>query len=262
MIQIKKSKKPPIVKYVVANHPNFGQEKYKVATNKICNDFRNNRASFLVAGKIFSDDFGANEFRTALISYQGNKCCYCEKAIGNGQIEHYRPKSAYQAARGSSLIRPGYYWLAYEWDNFLISCSDCNQADRKGTLFPVFSTKRAKKPSDPLNSEKPIIINPSKENPSKYITFNLSIPVGIDKKGRGNANIKIFDLKNRPDLTSSREDILEVYKTKKIIASIKTPMIGITLKTIKEAKIYLKNRKNAKQPFSGMLIENIKNGLI
>ena len=46
-----------------------------------------------------------------------NKCAYCEShttAIAFGDVEHYRPKSIY-------------WWLAYVYDNYLASCSICNQ---------------------------------------------------------------------------------------------------------------------------------------
>lgn len=263
MVSIKKSRKAPVVRFTSRNHPNCGEEKYIVATRKICDDYKNNPNTFLIAGKQFNADFGSEKFRLKLISLQGNKCCYCEKPIDNGQIEHYRPKAAYQEKRNSRLIRPGYYWLAYDWDNFLISCGECNQAGRKGNLFPIYSQKsRAKKKSDGLKKEKPVIINPAKEDPSKFISFHLSVPIGVDKNGRGKENILLFDLKNRPDLKSAREDILDLYITKKDIASLKRATGIITLAKIDEAKDFIKKRLNPKLPFSGMLAENIKNGFI
>ncbi len=44
-----------------------------------------------------------------------DKCAYCEKDISDDPqaIEHYRPKDKY-------------YWLAYSWDNLLLSCTRCN----------------------------------------------------------------------------------------------------------------------------------------
>ncbi|WP_425070725.1 hypothetical protein [Sagittula sp. S175] len=46
-----------------------------------------------------------------------DKCAYCESnvtAVAFGDVEHYRPKSVY-------------WWLAYVYDNYLASCSVCNQ---------------------------------------------------------------------------------------------------------------------------------------
>lgn len=60
-----------------------------------------------------------------LIIESNGKCAFCECEIpshSNGDVEHYRPKSIY-------------WWLAYAIDNFLLSCSICNQ--RKLNHFDV-----------------------------------------------------------------------------------------------------------------------------
>lgn len=52
------------------------------------------------------------------------KCAYCETPTAVnafGDVEHYRPKSVY-------------WWLAYVYDNYLASCSVCNQ-QFKGNKF-------------------------------------------------------------------------------------------------------------------------------
>lgn len=52
-----------------------------------------------------------------LLKETHDKCAYCEShtsAIAFGDVEHYRPKSIY-------------WWLAYVYDNYLASCSICNQ---------------------------------------------------------------------------------------------------------------------------------------
>lgn len=58
--------------------------------------------------------------------YHG-KCAYCETYDPSPHVEHYRPK------------RGGYYWLAYSWDNLIISCSQCNT--KKGNQFPIAGQK-------------------------------------------------------------------------------------------------------------------------
>lgn len=52
-----------------------------------------------------------------LLVETNDKCAYCEShttAVAFGDVEHYRPKSIY-------------WWLAYVYDNYLASCSICNQ---------------------------------------------------------------------------------------------------------------------------------------
>lgn len=58
--------------------------------------------------------------------YHG-KCAYCETYDPSPHVEHYRPK------------RGGYYWLAYSWDNLIISCSQCNI--KKRDQFPIAGPK-------------------------------------------------------------------------------------------------------------------------
>lgn len=67
--------------------------------------------------------------RNTLLKMFYGKCAYCESkiaAIYNGDIEHFRPKGKIQSANPS---RPGYFWLASEWDNLLFACPFCNQTN-------------------------------------------------------------------------------------------------------------------------------------
>lgn len=67
------------------------------------------------------------DIKEALKSLYHGKCAYCETYDPSPHVEHYRPK------------RGGYYWLAYSWDNLIISCSQCNT--KKGNQFPIMGQK-------------------------------------------------------------------------------------------------------------------------
>lgn len=67
------------------------------------------------------------DIKDALMTLYHGKCAYCETYDPSPHIEHYRPK------------RGGYYWMAYSWDNLILSCSQCNI--RKGSLFPIVGQK-------------------------------------------------------------------------------------------------------------------------
>jgi len=61
-----------------------------------------------------------------LLAESHQKCAYCEtptSVIAFGDVEHYRPKSVY-------------WWLAYVYDNYLASCTLCNQK-YKGSEFEI-----------------------------------------------------------------------------------------------------------------------------
>lgn len=60
------------------------------------------------------------------------KCAYCESkivSIYSGDVEHFRPKSAYNNDSEQDLVKPGYFWLAADWKNLLFACPFCNQTN-------------------------------------------------------------------------------------------------------------------------------------
>jgi uncharacterized protein (TIGR02646 family) len=70
-----------------------------------------------------------NAVRESLTEMFHSKCAYCESkitAIYNGDIEHFRPKGKIQEANPP---KPGYFWLASEWENLLFACPFCNQTN-------------------------------------------------------------------------------------------------------------------------------------
>ena len=76
--------------------------------------------------QILASVYTADAVRQALEKLFHDKCAYCEgKSIGQADwdVEHFRPKGSV-AERDD---HPGYYWLAYEWENLYPSCKHCNQ---------------------------------------------------------------------------------------------------------------------------------------
>ncbi len=76
-----------------------------------------------------SSVYGHRAVRSALAACQFGKCCFCESKIQHvmsGEVEHFRPKGGVRQRRSDPLDRPGYYWLAYDWSNLLLSCQSCN----------------------------------------------------------------------------------------------------------------------------------------
>ncbi|HLC17234.1 MAG TPA: hypothetical protein VJL89_13515 [Thermodesulfovibrionia bacterium] len=95
------------------------------------------------------------------------KCAYCECYITNfqrGDIEHFRPKLAVTDKNDNPIQHPGYYWLAYDWQNLLPSCQICNQPSKIGdkkigkhNRFPV-NGNHARTPAE-VKDEKPLLIH-------------------------------------------------------------------------------------------------------
>jgi len=169
----------------------------------------------------------------AYFSYaQFGKCGFCESPILEtypGDVEHYRPKSAISALREDvdalgqqqealggitgRLTQPvsptGYYWLAYEWSNYLLACSICNGL--KGTIFPVKNETRVVPPLKDNLSEDPLLLNPfEKKLPGSHLKFQ---PNGFvqSKTSYGRATIETCGL-YREELRKARLEIaLRVY---------------------------------------------------
>ena len=83
--------------------------------------------------------YGQKSVKDALQKAQHDKCAFCESKITHiayGDVEHFRPKAGYRQEPKDPLVRPGYYWLAYEWSNLLFCCQLCNQRF-KGNHFPL-----------------------------------------------------------------------------------------------------------------------------
>lgn len=73
--------------------------------------------------------YADKKVRKLLVKMFHGKCAYCESkitAIYNGDIEHFRPKGEIHEATPK---KPGYFWLAAEWDNLLFACPFCNQTN-------------------------------------------------------------------------------------------------------------------------------------
>jgi hypothetical protein len=138
--------------------------------------------------KFNSKIYGHKSVKEALIKAQNDKCCFCESYIthvAHGDVEHYRPKGGIQSSLTSPLEFPGYYWLAYDFDNLYFSCQFCNQVYKKN-FFPLDNEPdrvRSHYNASKLKEEKPVIINPGTDNPALHIFFNREIPIGIDYKG-------------------------------------------------------------------------------
>lgn len=118
---------------------------------------------------------------------QHSKCAYCEKHIAKlGDVEHYRPKAAVQepvdpGQRDDSQAeppgrtmgpetRPGYWWLAYEWSNYLYACPTC-QRDWKRNSFPLKAPRASMEPGCEAQ-EDPLVLNPMDEDPSAHLRFD------------------------------------------------------------------------------------------
>lgn len=102
------------------------------------------------------------------------KCVWCEQLREREReldVEHYHPKVCVTEWQGTPPLisdapprelneRGGYWWLAFTWNNFTLSCKTCNQAWKRN-LFPVRTPRSRDVLEGDEASEVPLLLDPS-----------------------------------------------------------------------------------------------------
>jgi hypothetical protein len=179
--------------------------------------------------------YKARDVVEALTALFRGKCAYCESSyapVTPVDIEHFRPKGAIAVDDGSGGRRrskPGYYWLAAEWDNLLPSCPDCNRARThefpdddgdddltevggKENQFPLVSeARRGTRPGEErtLEGSQRLLLHPCRDQPERHLEF-LASGVVRERAGsrKGKASIAALALR-RAELNEARRAHLE-----------------------------------------------------
>jgi uncharacterized protein (TIGR02646 family) len=144
--------------------------------------------------------YASDDVKAALDACHHGKCCYCEifihKPYADQHVEHWRPKASSRQARDEKSTWPGYYWLAYSWDNLLLSCAFCNR-NNKRDLFPLENpAARARHHRMTVEDETPAILKPdSGEDPRDHLKFELDEVIGLTPLGE--STIEVLRLKSK-----------------------------------------------------------------
>lgn len=135
---------------------------------------------------------------------QVNKCAYCEQLVSRPEIELFRPRYGSTDFSGG-VSDDHYWWLTFEWSNYLPSCAECNAL--KGPRFPV-QGPRAKMGTtgEALRQEKNLLLDPAEDNLDGVFLF-LSDGKITSATERGQATIDVLGL-NRSNLIKARSDDL------------------------------------------------------
>ena len=181
-------------------------------TQRNCKRYEANGEAYLSKARKFEfkrSIYAHETVKNALLGAQNKKCCYCEskfRATSPGAVEHFRPKGAVKREFGTGRLYPGYYWLAYEWNNLLVSCERCNSS-YKGSLFPLKDeSKRARSHHDCIETETPVFVDPAGEDPREHIQFRRA---EVEyRTERGSRTIEGLGLQ-RDDLEEARAEVLD-----------------------------------------------------
>jgi uncharacterized protein (TIGR02646 family) len=225
------------------------------------------------------------------------KCAYCEAraaATSPWDIEHFRPKSKTFKKDEPKKGFIGYYWLAAEWDNLLLSCPNCNRPKKhqvpgrkdkiligKHEQFPLDKEQLRCKTPDPkkLAAEEKVrlLINPCKEDPEVYFMFDeVTAPGNIGPRStltgfklrRAEKSIEVYAL-HRIDLVDERARLLNELKFKMLVIDREINLYNNSkgktqkgaVKNIQEYVDILVNYAMPNQEFSAMAKQVIGNYL-
>lgn len=184
----------------------------------------------------FNDNFWRS-YKSYFSKAQYRKCAYCDMHTSEvGDVEHYRPKSTIyslkaqgdeqeglQTVKGRLYEKDceyGYWWMAYEWDNYLYACSICNRT-WKSALFPLENERerlvgdekyRYKSPC--VNSyadETPLLLNPyDTKNTSEHFEFTKTGMIKPKAQSKhGKATIETVGL-DRTSLVEFRSEVADM----------------------------------------------------
>lgn len=175
------------------------------------------------------------DFKPYLEEIFFEKCGYCETNIISGTwlaVEHYRPKGKVtkdnspksivkiRDAKNNEIPHPGYYWLAYDWKNYFLSCDKCNSPPGKGTQFPIEGVRACSK-NDSLADERALLLNPLIDDPREHLQIG-KYGYLEGKTVRGRVTIRICNL-NRIELQKARQTTYNDLKYKIAIKFLEDP---------------------------------------
>ena len=165
-------------------------------------------------------------FKNQLQDGTKRKCAYCEVKITadryKGDVEHCRPKGRIDrleveesgARRQKTQWETGYWWLAYAWDNYLLSCNTCN-SKYKHSFFPLRDPAPQRAPvQGDEEHESPLLLHPFHgPDPAGHLQFDeIGQITSLGESRHGAVTIQICGL-DREELRDSREEKAEKTST-------------------------------------------------
>ena len=203
------------------------------------------------------DYHSEKEVKDLLVEMHHGKCCYCERKFWETddlEVEHYRPKGGVRQSLDQKHDElPGYYWLAYAWENLLLSCRTCNQRFKK-TFFPLENpAERARSHRADVTKERPQLVDPAREDPRAHIHFLDDTPYGRTERGR--VTIEGLGL-TRARLKGERRDRLDKIRKLYDVLKLATEDRNFSLAEEMRAEIWASTQAGAK--FSSMVIDFVE----
>lgn len=157
-----------------------------------------------------------SDISNILAEQSKGKCWYCEtnEIRSDNPIDHFRPKNKVSECAD----HPGYWWLAFDWKNYRYSCTYCNSRrvdveteGGKQDHFPIFVPPEWNKCPEDTNVERPMLLDPIKDDDCKLLTFNdngEACPVveneDSEEYKKVNRSIELYHLNHKPTTRARR----------------------------------------------------------
>ena len=117
------------------------------------------------------------EFKPILIKYYGEKCWYSECTLKGsyGDVDHFRPKNLSKDVSGNVILEDGYWWLAYDYLNYRLTCEICNRPYGNGGKDDFFPIKEGTAPAiKPNKNDIPMLLDPCNQYDARLIDCDES----------------------------------------------------------------------------------------
>ena len=224
------------------------------------------RKTFLQNNNVWS------EFKPILIRYFGEKCWYseCDLTGSFGDVDHFRPKNRSSDEKNVVILDDGYWWLAYDYLNYRLSCEICNRNYANGGKQDYFPLKPGTLAATvPNKDDIPLILDPCNPQDVQLIDCDetgeiISLSSNDYEKERVSISKKIYNWNcfnlARKDVRNKCKTALELFE---IVYEFAPDKLEPSLTQIKKltdnrtpyssfAKKYIKNRIEDK-PYAAVL---------
>ena len=165
--------------------------------------------------------YGHSSVKRALSRMQSNRCAYCEtyvKPAQPGHVDHFRPCGAVKQNDGAPRLVPGYFWLAYRWDNLVLACLRCNTSHKRD-LFPLRQPhQRARVPGQEDETAGPLFIHPITDEPRDHLRYREAAAYPVNGSDKGLIMRDMFRLNRDRMLLGHRREYLETFKNSARVA--------------------------------------------
>jgi uncharacterized protein (TIGR02646 family) len=147
----------------------------------------------------FPPHWNASDVRGALRAMHGRVCAYCLSELtrgDRGDVEHFRPKKLY-------------FWLAYAFENYLLSCARCNRICKRDH-FPL---------APPAARVERLFLDPVADPVERWLVLKCArwwswdpaadLAAGTLERERVVETIRWFEWNTDPELLKDRDDAVD-----------------------------------------------------